>query len=86
MFALQTDADEGGLATVSRSLYVRCMRNPWNILRCKLLGSHRWETVRVGNAKGKECRDCKERVFDTPGSDGRAPDVSSLSNMGGISH
>ena len=60
------------------------MRNPWNILRCKLLGSHRWATVRVGNDKGKECRDCNERVFDTPGADD-VRNVNRLSNMGGIS-
>jgi hypothetical protein len=44
------------------------MRNPWNIVRCKL-GRHRWEAVRIGKEKGKECRHCKERIFDRPGAD-----------------
>lgn len=43
------------------------MRNPWNILRCKL-GGHRWETIRVAMDKGKQCRHCHERIFATTGS------------------
>jgi hypothetical protein len=42
------------------------MRSPWILVRCSLLKEHRWETIRIGTEKGKECRDCGARSFDTP--------------------
>ena len=56
------------------------MGNVWHLVRCKL-GRHRWETVRVGGNRGKECRDCHDRIFDKPGPQepldaGKASDVS----------
>jgi hypothetical protein len=41
------------------------MRSPWSVVRCSL-GQHRWQSVRVGGEKGRECRDCKARDFDGP--------------------
>ena len=60
------------------------MRRPWNIVRCKL-GRHRWETVQVGPERGKECRHCKERIFDKPGSDDVRHVADTLGGAGGIS-
>jgi hypothetical protein len=67
--------------------FVGGMRNPWNMLRC-WMNVHRWETIRAGADKGRECRDCRRRVFDTPGGshlDEVTRGASQLGGMGGIS-
>ena len=59
------------------------MRNLWDVLRCKL-GTHRWETIRVGTDRGKECRNCNDRIFDTPSSDDVRHVAETLGGMGGM--
>ena len=67
--ALAADAPNA-LLYACRTRRIACyVRSPWIFVRCSLLNAHRWETVRVGAEKGKECRDCKTRRFDNPESE-----------------
>ncbi len=40
------------------------MPNPWTIVRCRVFGLHRWETVEVRGDRGWACRTCDEVVLD----------------------
>ena len=40
------------------------MQNPSTLVRCRVLGLHRWETVEVGGDRGWACRTCDEVVLE----------------------
>jgi hypothetical protein len=67
-----------------RRLYRRAMRAIWNRLRCAV-DIHHWQTIRIGGDKGRECRDCKKRVFEGDGGSGVDDVKRGAGMLGGMS-
>ena len=40
------------------------MPNPWTVVRCRVFGLHRWETVEVHGDRGWACPTCDEVVLE----------------------